>query len=186
MAIKSWNTSKDFSRCDNPNGSWQYGYLTQLTGNFNLYDTRADIVGPALIPMNSWRDGLIGRDPNVFCNTTGVPIAAHDFVLPAYATAFHPGPKGELSVFRWTAPYDGNYQLHATFKGLGGNSTTDLHLLINGQEVLQKNLNGKGQTEQFDLTTPLTEGTTVDFAVGPQNNNFYSDTTGIDASITSL
>ena len=49
--------------------------------------------------------------------------------------ALHPGPKGEYSVVRWTAPEAGTVEISTRFTGLAERATTDVHVLHNGRAL---------------------------------------------------
>ena len=180
-----FDVAADFSSTTNPNGAWQYGYARRLGGTFTLYDapskngTTIDFWGATPPPLN-------GGDPNVSHNPTADPIAAFDFLLRPRGTAFHPGPNGEISIYRWTAPATARFSIQAEFTGLGVASTTDVHVLANGVSIFDGLIRGPGTTAMFEVSTNLTAGSTVDFAVGPGGDGYSADTTGINARIAAL
>lgn len=177
---QSWSASDDFSPTNNPNGAWRYGYETALGGAFTDYNVSTTL-GTGL---DFWRASNVGNEPNLFHNSSENPVEAFDFVLQPDQTAFHPGPTGQFSVFRWTAPRDGLFSIHADFVGLGSSSTTDPHVLINGVPLFNGTINGQGMTTAFDIDQSLVTGDIVDFAVGfGSNGTFVGDTTGINAMI---
>src|SRR5262249_30598659 len=135
--------------------------------------------------LDYWASAITfpGRDPNVSHNPTANSVAAFDFVQRPYGAAFHPGPNGEFSIYRWTAPSTAEFAIHADFVGLGGSSTTDLHVLVNGVSIFDGAIHGPGTTAAFDTTNTLAAGSTVDFAVGPSTDGYAADTTGINARI---
>jgi hypothetical protein len=184
FAAQIWNTANDFSAVNNPNGVWQYGYESTLGGALILYNVPTTL-GTGL---NYWTSSNTGADPNpnVSHNPSTSPVAAFDFVSQPNETQFHPGASGQFSVFRWTAPFAGMFSIQADFVGLGNSSTTDLHILVNGSSVFDGAINGKGMTTAFNSTQSFVAGSTVDFAVGfGADGNYFSDTTGIDATIRS-
>ncbi len=101
--------------------------------------------------------------------------------------SLHPGPTGEYSVVRWQAPTAGQCQVKAAFKGLGRHTTTDVHVLYNGSAIFDSsiNLNGRGNAVQCEKTITVTEGDTLDFAVGWGNGDYGGDTTALAAMIRS-
>jgi hypothetical protein len=179
-----WSTADQFSATNNPSAVWQYGYQTNLGGTFNAYDTPTSLG----TPLDYWVSSNVGNpNPNVSYNPTASAVAAFDFVLQSHQTAFHPGPNGEFSIFRWTAPNTGAFAIHADFVGLGERSATDLHVLVNGTSIFDGAIDGQGTTTAFDTTATLTAGGTVDFAVGYGSSQSYlNDTTGINATIAAL
>lgn len=183
VAAQRWSAADDFSPSSNPNGAWAYGYQTSLGGAFSLYNVPTTL-GTGL---NYWTPGSLGVDPNLLHNPSASPVAAFDFIVQPGQAAFHPGPSGQFSVFRWIAPSDGLYSIQADFVGLGASSTTDVHVMVNGVPLFNQFINGQGTTAGFDIERPLVAEDTVDFAVGfGSNGNFVSDTTGINAIITAI
>ena len=68
------------------------------------------------------------------------------FHLAARQVAVHPGPQGEYSVVRWTAPAADRYAVEAIFQGLPQPpATTDAHLLHNGRPLFEARLNLQSQ-----------------------------------------
>jgi hypothetical protein len=59
--------------------------------------------------------------------------------MPVGQLAFHPGPDGEYSIVRWTAPISGPVSLIALFTGLDdvGGTTTDVPVLLNGSSCVR-------------------------------------------------
>jgi hypothetical protein len=116
--------ANDFSTTNNPNGVWQYGLKTTLGSPFILLDTPTR----RGTDLDFWTNS--NNEPSVFHNANATPTSAFsDFTLQPNQTAFHPGQAGEFSIFRWTAPNDGTYALHADFVGLGSSSTPRLIFL---------------------------------------------------------
>jgi hypothetical protein len=184
FAALSWNTADGFSAVSNPNGVWQYGYETTLGGTFSPY-SYATKRGTAI---DFWTRSASLDNPSVFHNPNmSSPVSAFDFTLQPNQTAFHPGPNGQYSLFRWTAPNAGLYSIHADFVGLGGSSTTDVHVLVNGVGQFVANLSGRGTTSAFDAAAiSLLAGQTIDFAVGYGTGGYGGDTTGINATIAAV
>jgi hypothetical protein len=132
---------------------------------------------------------------------------------PVGGLGFHPGPNGENAKVRWTAPAPGVYKVKATFSGLdyGGQvgTTTDVAVLYSrfnsgaGATMTQQLWTGNviafgshyDQSFSGIVRVVLTSDA-IDFAVGygtvASGNvfvlypfaNYYSDSTGLDATIT--
>ncbi|MCM0591190.1 MAG: cadherin repeat domain-containing protein [Gloeotrichia echinulata DEX184] len=174
-----FNTAKDFTLVSNPNGAWQYGYSASLTGSLTLYTETVTS------PVSGWIQTI---DPNVTYNGTTSKYIFGDGVTnwPSYTTAFHPGPNGEYSFYRWIAPSSGLWNVNAVFSGYSI-TTTDVHVLVNGASQFDDLINGSGNTKTFSKSFLVSAGNTIDFAVGlGSNGNYYYDTTGIDATITDI
>jgi len=128
-----------------------------------------------------------GREPWATLNPFDQPVETpFNFTWPPRQVALHPGPQGEYSVVRWTAPAADRYSIAATFTGLF-KATTDVHLLHNGrpQFTAQLNLGGNPNTATHTSDLALAAGDTVDFVVGWGNGNYGSDSTALTATITS-
>src|SRR5262249_7622865 len=72
------------------------------------------------------------------------------------------------------------------FKGdNSAGTTTDVHVLHNGLALFDDDVIGFGTSSARSFATTLTvdTGDTIDFAVGYGNGNYFSDTTGLKASI---
>ena len=93
-----------------------------------------------------------------------------------------PGDSGQLSVVRWTAPAEGNWDVVGQFFGTGA-TTADVHVLRNSSSIFDSPLSGS-DVQKFSLTLNLKPGETIDFAVGvgaDGSNSF--DSTGFKAVI---
>jgi hypothetical protein len=136
--------------------------------------------------VDFWRDQT---DPNVGHNGTDSTVDIGVVVWLPGQLSFHPGPHGEFSVVRWTAPESGTIALATTFTGLDyfGPTTTDVHILQNGVPVFNGDVYGFGSSSGPSFTGNLTvsAGDTVDFAVGIGSDGTYEDdTTGLDATVS--
>ena len=98
--------------------------------------------------------------------------------------AVHPGPRGEYSVVRWTAPAADSYAVEAAFQGLA-NATTDAHILHNGRPLFEARLNLQGHPNaaRHAAQLKLARGDTLDFVVGWGNGSYGSDSTALNATI---
>jgi hypothetical protein len=123
--------------------------------------------------------------PADFNNQTGASIIC-GYSHPAHTAGFHPGSNDEFSIYQFTTPPTGagNYTLNTTFGGLdvGG---TDVHILDNGTQIFGGNITG-GSSLTDNRNLSLAAGDTIDFAVGfGPDDNFFSDGTSINATLTS-
>jgi hypothetical protein len=121
-----------------------------------------------------------GPDPNVTCNPTAHPITGTGMTWQPGNAAFHPGPAGEYSVARWTAPRDGEVQVSAAFANICEHATTDVHVLHNAASLLDAgiNVNGGGDQAGWSGTASVQAGDTLDCVVGWGNGHFGGDSTG--------
>lgn len=175
----------DFSGTLNPTpgGVWRYGYTTILGGPIHLY-TSTSLHGHYDPLLTTWTDG-VRMDPNVIKNETGQDITlplGGGFLIPATEYLyFHPGPVGEYSVVRWTAPSAGLYEMATTFRAPINScpTTADVHVLHNGVSVydaLVEQSAGVSDQDLRNFTVVLTVamGDTVDFATGFGSNHEYT------------
>jgi uncharacterized repeat protein (TIGR01451 family) len=184
---QQYDAFADFSFASNPTAddAWRYGYKTTLTGTLNLYT-----IPLVAFDLSHWTSP-IGIDPNVIKNETGETIdvfgairfPAEDFLH------FHPGPSGQFSVVRWTAPAAGRYDIRAAFKSLrfsGSMTTSTVYVLRNTTQIFTASINGYiSNTERlFSTLLTLNAGETIDFAVGVGTGGYANDSTGLKASIT--
>jgi len=143
--------------------------------------------GGGLAGLESWRTAA-GPDPNVTHNPLTAPLTAPWAVWEPGRLAFHPGPAGEFSVVRWTAPEPGGYAVAARFLGPGNTPSTDVHVLHNGRAIFDDwlNLHGRGNAAEHRGSLELRPGDTVDFVVGVGNGNYGGDTTALEATLRRL
>jgi len=172
----TYDINADFSLLANPAGVWSYGYID--TGGFHFYDQPDGV-------DNAWRSSVVQslEAPVDFNNTTDGVV---NRLLP-HTAGFHPGPGGEFSVYRFTAPTTGSYRLSALF-GAADTGGTDVHVLKNGTSIFDHEIDPSvNPSVPFDTILGLTAGEIVDFTVGwGVNANFFSDSTSINATLTAL
>jgi len=154
------------------------------SGRWDLGDSS----GAVFAALDLWHSAN-GREPWVTHNARSTPLnSPFGFAWAPGQVALHPGPGGEYSVARWTAPAAGDYNVAATFSGLSttGPATTDVHILHNGKPLLDAllNINGSPNSAQHQSTIAVARGDTIDFAVGSGNGNYASDSTALAATIT--
>jgi len=181
-----YDVAADFSTNSNPNGVWSYGYATNLGGSLILYtDTSyssASVIG--------WWHNIAYQTPAVFYNRTDHATTAGDGTpnLGPHQAVFHPGPDNEYSTYRFTAPAAGNYLLQASFVGADiEGTTTDVHVLLNDSSIFDGIVTGfgPGTGPSFSTNLVLQTNDRVDFEVGDGTSGFFSDSTGIQAILSS-
>jgi hypothetical protein len=180
----NYDVAADFSTNSNPNGVWSYGYATNFGGSLILYTdnafSTASIIG--------WRHNISAGTPAVFYNRTGDTNRIGTPVLSPHQACFHPGPDNEYSIYRFTAPAAGNYQLQASFVGADSvGTTTDVHVLLNDSPIFSGSVNGfgPGTGPSFSTNLVLKANDRIDFEVGDGPNDYQYDSTGIQATLTS-
>lgn len=170
----TYDINADFSTASNPNGVWTYGFTVGLGGLFTLYDQPG---------TNAWRHSVVQSfgAPADFNNPTGSTIG----LLPAHTAAFHPGAGGEFSVYRFTTPNAGTYDLSAVFGAIDSGGT-DVHILKNNVSFFDHAVDQSANSSvSFSSALALTAGDLIDFAVGfGANANFFNDSTSINASLS--
>jgi len=136
--------------------------------------------------LSLWPKGPM-TEPWVGINSTTHVIRTLGITWPAGHLAFHPGPKNEYSVVRWTAAANGDVEVAAKFAGLAERATTDVHVLHNGRALFDGLLNINGATNEavFDKKALVAAGDTVDCVVGSGNGNYGGDTTGLSFTVKS-
>jgi len=179
------DVAADFSRTDNPNGVWRYGWSFTLGSPFILSTDPRVREG-----LDTWRGNRApDGNPAEYHNATGSPIILGGTALfdPGQC-GLHPGPAGEYAVVRYTAPEAGEVSLASVFSGqdLFG-TTTDVHVLFNGRSLFDGLVEGFGSSSavRFDTNLTVLSGDTIDFAVGfGRNGTFFNDSTALAATIT--
>ncbi len=100
--------------------------------------------------------------------------------------SFHPGPKGEYSVVRFTTPQAGVYSVQASFLAIDKKATTDVHVLHGGQSVFDGSIRAEDDRtlSKYDNRLTLAKGDTLDFVVGWGNGTHICDSTGLEVALT--
>jgi PEP-CTERM motif len=181
LATVTYDSGNDFSLASNPNGVWTYGSEPTLAGAFTAYAFSGTFSG-----VEYWGADANGDPPLDFHNPTASTIQTSQtaFLGPGQ-TAFHPGPNGEYSIYRFTAPATGVYSLIGAFFAIDQHpTTTDIHILLDNVSIFDGNLDSNNSGTTYATNLSLTGGDTLDFAVGFGNGNYSFDPTGIDAKLT--
>ena len=167
-----WNVTTDFENSTNPNGAWSYGWVNG--SNFQLYS-------------HAVTNGTISKDWQGDVNSDGTPLIWKNFGPPAYGAgtgqvSLHPGPSGQASVARWTAP--GTISSPVTVQGQffpGDIGAMQVGIFVNGLPQNTVPLWTAVDSGAFNLSIPISAGGTIDFAV---YGAYYYGTTPLDATIT--
>ena len=144
-------------------------------GNSGIASVSGIDIWPRVSPVEPW----------VAINRTQQVIRALGITWPPAQLAFHPGPSGEYSVVRWTAPTDGNVEISTQFTGLAEKATTDVHVLHNGQVLFSGllNLNDGGNVSNHAQNLSVKSNDTLDWVVGIGNASYGADTTAVAATV---
>jgi len=185
----SYSAVGDFSATQNPSGAWSYGYRPSPRWGFILY-TDDNISHHLCACVDGWSAET--PEPFIVYNHTGETVAyfppVYGIIHPPDVLNVHPGPAGEMSVARWTAPSSGTVKIEGRFGGIdwGGGTTTDVAVVHNSAVTLFRgNINGYGATAPFSITESVTAGDTIDFSVGfGRNRNYGADSTGLSGTIS--
>jgi alpha-galactosidase len=96
--------------------------------------------------------------------------------------SFHPGPNGEYSVVRFTAPESGEFAVQAKFLAIDKSTTTDAHILHRGKSMFDGRIRAadESKTTAFDGKLTAAKGETLDFVVGWGNGTHVCDSTGLE------
>jgi len=206
-----YDAVSDFSASANPNGVWSYGWSATLGGPLNLY-TISD--STCYKGDSAWGEyPCSGGDippPKLSHNNTNhvISLAPHfpNITIPPTLLLLHPGPAGEYSVLRWTAPSSGLFRISTIFSGLDfdGPTSTDVHILVYRAKTQTTTYLLSSQIfysydlplvwpspapgNQYLTARPdmeLAAGDTVSVAVGFGVDGDYGfDSTGVEARIT--
>jgi hypothetical protein len=171
----------DFSATQTPIGAWCYGSPASGGSGFTLYTNHST----SYAGLDRWSLGA--PEPMVAYNSTGKPLSYATIVHPLEMLNLHPGPAGEKSVVRWTAPENGRVKIEGRFEGIDTHgTTTDVAVLKNtGTTLFGGNINDYGATAPFLITKQVAAGDTIDFSVGYGSNaNYGFDSTGLSVTIT--
>jgi hypothetical protein len=182
-AAQVYSAAGDFSTASNPNGAWSYGSSTGL----------ASVFIPSAIPTNNdsglhldgWLGTTVDTSPYVLHNATAHNVTNASTVYQPGQLGLHPGPQGQYSIVRWTAPFSGTFSINATFSGLSLlGDTTDVHIFLDGVSIFNSNVNGSPAPTSYSGLQSVVAGDRIDFAVGfGTNGNHNEDTTGLSATI---
>ena len=182
-----------FTLASNPNGNWSYGYtpIDDLS-NFVLFQhaVHNNHFGSPEIPVDMWSRPDEWH-PLILKNNSPLTILIQDgVVVPPNMFEMHPGPNGERSVLRWTAPSSGHFRAQGQFRSINtsGETTTDVMIVVNGNHIRSSDtVDGYNIEKPFDLTFELSAGETLDFSVGyGLNKNYECDSTGFSVMITTI
>ena len=186
-AAQTYDAAADFSAVNNANGVWSYGYEDTLGSSLNLF---TDQFAPTAT-TSGWNKNIQYSVPMVIKNSGAAPDSGFaDLVIAPGQLVFHPGPQDQFGVVRFTASQSGLYTLNSSFVPVTTDgTTTDVHVLENGVSLFDGLVTGTYNAPHGTSFGPsalsLNAGDTVDFAVGyGANQNFYSDSTGLSATLT--
>lgn len=181
VSAQTYDAAKDFSIASNPNGVWQYGFTnTNILGSRFIRDTRTFTFGP----LEAWAgDRAADGNPSISYNTSNTEFVSTTVRWQPGQMILHPGPGGEYSVLRWTAPNAGILNIQTAFIGQDvGGTTTDVHVVHNDVSLFDGVVNGYLNGTSFTGSIRVAANDTLDIAVGYGNGHTFSnDATGVKA-----
>ena len=183
-----YNAVNNFSRTSNPSGVWSYGSKASVTTTV-LTNYPAEANYPGFTSFDTWCNNASNpAPPYVMRNSSGMTQTGGGISQPPDLLNLHPGPNGERSTVRWTAPYAGTVVIQGRFQGIAtGGTTTDVAVTRNGVILpLHGDATASGSTSltstgntvvvPFAYVLTVAAGDVVDFSVGYGNNgNYISD-----------
>ena len=177
----AYSAAGDFSSASNPNGTWSYGSSTSLASAFIPYSLSTNNY------QNLGPDGWLaasGGVPYLLHNGTIHNITNANSVYQPGQIALQPGPSGEYSIVRWTAPSSVTISINATFSGLSSlGDSADVHILLDGVSIFNSTVFGTPAPAIFSGSRSVLAGDTIDFAVGFGDGNPNEDNTALSATI---
>ena len=189
-----YDPALDFSASSNPAGVWSYGSRADLASLFSQYTVTYSYT--ANISIDAWAHAATYPDdyPAIVHNgTTLTWDNGLGAVISPGALVIAPGSRGELSDLRFTAPSSGIFHFSGLFDsaqqaaGSLPGATSDVHVLRNGQSLVDGSILRYGDAVNFSETVNMVAGDTLDFlvGVGPNGNN-YGDSVGLSLNITDV
>ena len=187
VARAQWNLSADYSTSTNPTGAWSYGSRTLGS----LASTSLSLYGSYFSSLG-WDQNWAAYPGSLPVITRNGDTSPHGVsTIPAWLpgqVSMHPGPGGEYSIARFTAPSAGLFSVTSSFLGMDCCATnSDVNIVVNGAVIWSANVTGYGATQAYAGSLSLSAGSVVDFAVGfGPNGTYYNDTTGISVDISQV
>lgn len=185
-----YDAVNDFS-ITSPTGVWSYGYTATRGSQFVPFNqSHVDVSvydGPG---VDMWNVANTGINPTLVAhNRSGVLRTFSTVSHPAHVLNLHPGPNGENSVVRWTAPAAGLYLVAGRFQSIDvAPGTTDVAVLHNSSGELFSGIinalpTAAGGEVKYGLYVYVEANDTIDFSVGNGGNGYGNDSTGMYATI---
>jgi len=174
------NARSELSPSHNPSGGWTYGTRANLNASFVAFSQSTSLQVGALV---KWSNAA--SEPYVMGNVSGATQSMSTIHVPRSALILHPGPAGQRSVVRWTAPQAATIQLAGRFEGVAREGTSsDVAVTHNNAILFSGNLDGFGHRLPFKIQRSVMAGDRIELSVGVgPNGTYYSDSTALWATI---
>ena len=154
--------------------------------NAGRYDGHVASGSSPFSKVHLW-SGSAGGEPWIVLNPGNERVSTpFGFAWPPHQVCLHPGPNGEFSAARWTAPASGQVAINARFTGVPKiPATTDVHVLHRDRPLFDSliNVSGYSNSAAYSGRIVVAQGDTVDFVVGFGNQSYGGDTTSLEASL---
>jgi hypothetical protein len=171
-ATMQWNVNSDYGIANgNPNGAWSYGMVNNSV--FQRYTLRLDNGH-----VRNWYGNL---------SDDGAPLVGFNYGawLDGVDTGqfyMHPGPNGQASVARWTAPAGIASPVQVQGQFLPGDiGAMEVGIFVNGIPQVTAPYWHSTDSGAFNFSLPVSAGNTIDFAV---YDNYSYGSTPLEATIT--
>jgi len=171
----SYNPTTDFSIDNgNPNGVWSYGWMPTDFSSFNLYTGKHMNDN---VPSGSNSNPQWFREPPYVDYTPCIWRNDNNFTwygVGAGQISLHPSSSGEASVLRWTAQFNGEYDINGKFLN------DDIYTM---QVGIRQGSSWLWDTyDAFALNRSFVTGESIDFLV---YGGYYGGNTPLDLIISS-
>jgi hypothetical protein len=179
------------------------GEFSSSTSNGPVWGYGTGVTGTSFAPYANFVAGCLGSGfacwqtptpvdlvPTVIANLTGSTQDVSTIVFPDDVLLLHPGPVSPAgftdSIVQFTAPTAGKYDVSGFFETLDVDSHgVGVTIAANGDILNSWALPGHG-IQNFNELVNLAAGQTIDFGVSVDDGDFYFDSTGLSATITSV
>jgi hypothetical protein len=171
-ATMQWNVNSDYSiQHGNPNGAWSYGMVNNSA--FQLYSSNYDTG-----QFRVWAGNLSGDGAPLL----GVNYGASAFGVETGQFYLHPGPNGQASVARWTAPAGIASPVHVQGQFFPGDSgAMQVGIFVDGIPQVATPYWHSTDSGTFNFSLPVSSGHTIDFAA---YGDYTAGSTPLEATIT--
>lgn len=191
----TFNAASQFDLFNTAASPFAAGYYANYGDPLTAYGSRAVLTFNGGQTLQSLSTGDYTRGaaytPGVFlAGPLGVDDPSFTPVFGANVLAMHPGPAGEISVIRFTAPYAATYAFSMFNQGLDrtDNTTTEANTVFylgSGPSLYGGTVYGFGQNsaQLVQSVFDLAQGEFVDFALTDGGDGYAYDMTQFDINV---